>query len=53
MGNGIFELLVDVLLALIALTAIVIVIYYNKTSVKAAVCVSPLLIFEVCKKTVA
>lgn len=50
MGNGLFELLVDALLASIALAAIVIVIFYNRSAVKAALCVSPLLVFEVCIK---
>ena len=50
MANGIFNLMVDVLLAVVAISACVIVFYYRDKVYKAVLCTSPLLIFVVCVK---
>lgn len=49
-GNNIYNLLVDIMLAAIAIAAFAIVEMYQNDVVKAAWLVSPLIVFEVCVK---
>ena len=50
LANGIFNLLVDVLLAANALSACIIMFYYKDKVSRAVLCTNPLLIFGVCIK---
>ena len=50
LANGLYQLLVDVLLAAVAVAAFSIVYYYQEDVKRALACVVPLLSFEVCIK---
>lgn len=49
-GIGLYQLLVDVLLAAVATAAFTISYYYKNHIIKAVLCVTPLLVFDVCIK---